>query len=324
MLVSIVVPCYNEEGVIAETHRRLSQVLNAQAGLEVEILYVDDGSRDKTWDILQTLPSTTNVTVRALTLSRNFGHQLAVSAGIERAKGDAVVLIDADLQDPPEVVPEMIREWQNGWDVVYGVRTERDGESAFKRATAAMFYRLINRLSEVPIPVDTGDFRLMDRKVVDALMAMPEHDRFIRGMVSWLGFRQKPLPYKRDARWAGETKYPLSKMIKFALTAISSFSTSPLKIASWVGFATSGVAVFGMLYVLGLRLFTSTWVEGWTAIMLAVLFIGGIQLLVLGIMGEYIGRIYGESKRRPLFLIREERVQQATAAAAAAADELAE
>ena len=322
MLVSIVVPCYNEEGVIAETHRRLSQVLNAQAGLEVEILYVDDGSRDQTWSILQTLPSSAHLTVRALTLSRNFGHQLAVSAGIERAKGDAVVLIDADLQDPPEVLPEMIREWQNGWDVVYGVRTERDGESAFKRATAAMFYRLINKLSEVPIPVDTGDFRLMDRKVVDALMAMPEHDRFIRGMVSWLGFRQKPLPYKRDARWAGETKYPLSKMIKFALTAISSFSTSPLKIASWVGFATSGAAVLGMLYDLGLRLFTSTWVEGWTALMLAVLFIGGIQLLVLGIMGEYIGRIYGESKRRPLFLIREERVQKATNAAAA--DELAE
>ena len=322
MLVSIVVPCYNEEGVIAETHRRLSQVLNEQTDLEVEILYVDDGSRDKTWSILQTLPSTSNVTVRALTLSRNFGHQLAVSAGIERAKGDAVVLIDADLQDPPEVVPEMIREWQSGWDVVYGVRTERDGESAFKRATAAMFYRLINKLSEVPIPVDTGDFRLMDRKVVNALMAMPEHDRFIRGMVSWLGFRQKPLPYKRDARWAGETKYPLSKMVKFALTAISSFSTSPLKIASWVGFAASGVAVLGMLYVLGLRLFTSTWVEGWTALMLAVLLIGGIQLLVLGIMGEYIGRIYGESKRRPLFLIREECVQKATDAALA--DELAE
>ena len=322
MLVSIVVPCYNEEGVIAETHRRLSQVLNAQTDLEVEILYVDDGSRDKTWSILQTLPSTSNVTVRALTLSRNFGHQLAVSAGIERATGDAVVLIDADLQDPPEVVPEMIREWQSGWDVVYGVRTERDGESAFKRATAAMFYRLINKLSEVPIPVDTGDFRLMDRKVVNALMAMPEHDRFIRGMVSWLGFRQKPLPYKRDARWAGETKYPLSKMVKFALTAISSFSTSPLKIASWVGFAASGVAVLGMLYVLGLRLFTSTWVEGWTALMLAVLLIGGIQLLVLGIMGEYIGRIYGESKRRPLFLIREECVQKATDAALA--DELAE
>jgi len=323
MLVSIVVPCYNEEGVIAETHRRLSQVLSAQAGLEVEILYIDDGSRDKTWSILQTLPSTSNVTVRALTLSRNFGHQLAVSAGIDRAKGDAVVLIDADLQDPPEVLPEMIREWQSGWDVVYGVRAERAGESAFKRATAAMFYRFINKLSEVPIPVDTGDFRLMDRKVVDALMAMPEHDRFIRGMVSWLGFRQKALPYKRDARWAGETKYPLSKMIKFALTAISSFSTSPLKIASWVGFATSGAAVLGMLYVVGLRLFTSTWVQGWTALMLAVLFIGGIQLLVLGIMGEYIGRIYGESKRRPLFLIREERVQKASSAATgtAAADE---
>ena len=322
MLISIVVPCYNEEGVIAETHRRLLQVLNAQSGIESEILYIDDGSRDQTWPILQTLPSSERVTIRALTLSRNFGHQLAVSAGIERAKGDAVVLIDADLQDPPEVLPEMIREWQSGYEVVYGVRTERDGESAFKRITAAMFYRLINRLSEVPIPVDTGDFRLMDRKVVDALMAMPEHDRFIRGMVSWLGFRQKALPYKRDARWAGETKYPLSKMIKFALTAISSFSTSPLKIASWVGFAASGAAVFGMLYVLGLRMFTSTWVEGWTALMLAVLFIGGIQLLVLGIMGEYIGRIYGEAKRRPLFLIREERVQNALGAAAI--DELAE
>lgn len=322
MLISIVVPCYNEEGVIAETHRRLLQVLNAQSGIESEILYIDDGSRDQTWPILQTLPSSERVTIRALTLSRNFGHQLAVSAGIERAKGDAVVLIDADLQDPPEVLPEMIREWQSGYEVVYGVRTERDGESAFKRITAAMFYRLINRLSEVPIPVDTGDFRLMDRKVVDALMAMPEHDRFIRGMVSWLGFRQKALPYKRDARWAGETKYPLSKMIKFALTAISSFSTSPLKIASWVGFAASGAAVLGMLYVLGLRMFTSTWVEGWTALMLAVLFIGGIQLLVLGIMGEYIGRIYGEAKRRPLFLIREERVQNALGAAAI--DELAE
>lgn len=322
MLISIVVPCYNEEGVIAETHRRLLQVLNAQSGIESEILYIDDGSRDQTWPILQTLPSSERVTIRALTLSRNFGHQLAVSAGIERAKGDAVVLIDADLQDPPEVLPEMIREWQSGYEVVYGVRTERDGESAFKRITAAMFYRLINRLSEVPIPVDTGDFRLMDRKVVDALMAMPEHDRFIRGMVSWLGFRQKALPYKRDARWAGETKYPLSKMVKFALTAISSFSTSPLKIASWVGFASSGAAVLGMLYVLGLRMFTSTWVEGWTALMLAVLFIGGIQLLVLGIMGEYIGRIYGEAKRRPLFLIREERVQNALGAAAI--DELAE
>jgi dolichol-phosphate mannosyltransferase len=322
MLISIVVPCYNEEGVIAETHRRLLQVLNAQSGIESEILYIDDGSRDQTWPILQTLPSSERVTIRALTLSRNFGHQLAVSAGIERAKGDAVVLIDADLQDPPEVLPEMIREWQSGYEVVYGVRTERDGESAFKRITAAMFYRLINRLSEVPIPVDTGDFRLMDRKVVDALMAMPEHDRFIRGMVSWLGFRQKALPYKRDARWAGETKYPLSKMIKFALTAISSFSTSPLKIASWVGFAASGAAVLGMLYVLGLRMFTSTWVEGWTALMLAVLFIGGIQLLVLGIMGEYIGRIYGEAKRRPLFLIREERVQNALGVAAV--DELAE
>lgn len=322
MLISIVVPCYNEEGVIAETHRRLLQVLNAQSGIESEILYIDDGSRDQTWPILQTLPSSERVTIRALTLSRNFGHQLAVSAGIERAKGDAVVLIDADLQDPPEVLPEMIREWQSGYEVVYGVRTERDGESAFKRITAAMFYRLINRLSEVPIPVDTGDFRLMDRKVVDALMAMPEHDRFIRGMVSWLGFRQKALPYKRDARWAGETKYPLSKMVKFALTAISSFSTSPLKIASWVGFAASGAAVLGMLYVLGLRMFTSTWVEGWTALMLAVLFIGGIQLLVLGIMGEYIGRIYGEAKRRPLFLIREERVQNALGAAAI--DELAE
>ncbi len=311
MLISIVVPCYNEESVIAETHRRLCQALGGQADYAVELLYVDDGSRDRTWEILQSLPAD-GLTVRAITLSRNFGHQLAVSAGIERAKGDAVVLIDADLQDPPEVIPEMLREWQSGFDVVYGLRAERDGETAFKRATAAAFYRLINKLSEVPIPVDTGDFRLMDRKVVDALLAMPEQERFIRGMVSWLGFRQKALPYKRDARWAGETKYPLSKMIKFALTAISSFSTVPLRIASWVGFAASGVAVLGMVAVLVMRLFTSTWVEGWTALMLAVLLMGGLQLLFLGILGEYIGRIYGEAKRRPLFLIREEKVRADT------------
>lgn len=306
MLISVVVPCYNEESVIAETHRRLCETLGQQAAYAVELLYVDDGSRDRTWEILQTLPAQ-GVTVRALTLSRNFGHQLAVSAGIERAQGDAVVLIDADLQDPPEVIPEMIREWQSGFEVVYGVRAQREGETAFKRATAAGFYRLINKLSEVPIPVDTGDFRLMDRQVVDALLNMPEHDRFIRGMVSWLGFRQKALPYKRDARWAGETKYPLSKMIKFALTAISSFSTVPLRIASWVGFAASGVAVLGMVAVVVLRLFTATWVEGWTALMLAILLMGGLQLLFLGILGEYIGRIYGEAKRRPLFLIREEK-----------------
>ena len=307
MLLSVVVPCYNEEAVLRETHRRLGAALEAiteREGLDYEVVYVDDGSRDRTPLLLQQLQAGDR-RVRVVRFSRNFGHQIAVTAGVEHARGDAVVLIDADLQDPPEVIGEMVARWREGYDVAYGVRTDRPGESAFKRATAKGFYRLINRLSETPIPLDTGDFRLMDRKVVDALQAMPERDRFVRGMVSWVGFRQVAVPYRRDARLAGESKYPLFKMVRFALDGVTSFSVQPLRVATWLGFAVSALALVGIVYALGLRLFTSTWVAGWTAMMIAVLFLGGVQLLSLGVIGEYIGRIYGEAKRRPLYLVQE-------------------
>lgn len=304
MLLSVVVPCYDEEEVIHETHRRLTAVLGALPDLEYEIVYVDDGSRDRTALLLQQLQRGDR-RVRVVRFSRNFGHQIAVTAGVEHAGGDAVVLIDADLQDPPAVIAEMVERWREGYDVAYGVRTDRPGESTFKRATATGFYRLINRMSETDIPRDTGDFRLMDRKVVDALESMPERDRFVRGMVSWVGFRQVAVPYRRDARLAGESKYPFFKMVRFALDGITSFSVQPLRVATWLGFAVSAMALLGIFYALGKRLFTDDWVTGWTAIMIAVLFLGGVQLLSLGIIGEYVGRIYGEAKRRPLYLVAE-------------------
>jgi dolichol-phosphate mannosyltransferase len=243
--------------------------------------------------------------VRVLRFSRNFGHQVAVTAGIEHASGDATVLIDADLQDPPEVIATMVERWREGYDVAYGQRTDRPGETAFKRWTATAFYRLINRLAETNIPLDTGDFRLLDRKVVEALRSMPERDRFVRGMVSWAGFRQIAVPYARAERFAGESKYPLRKMLRFALDGIVSFSGAPLTVATYVGFASAALALLGICYALVLRLFTRIWVPGWTAIFIAILFIGGVQLISLGIMGEYISRIYGESKRRPLYLLQE-------------------
>ena len=304
MLLSVVVPCFNEEAVLRETHRRLTSVLGSLQQLDYELIYVDDGSRDRTPLLLQQLQAGDR-RVRVVQFSRNFGHQIAVTAGVEHAAGDAVVLIDADLQDPPEVIEAMVARWREGHDVAYGVRTDRPGESAFKLATAKGFYRMINRLSETPIPLDTGDFRLMDRKVVDALQAMPERDRFVRGMVSWVGFRQIAVPYRRDPRLAGESKYPLIKMVRFALDGVTSFSVQPLRAATWLGFAVSALAVVGIVYALALRLFTSDWVTGWTAMMIAVLFLGGVQLLSLGVIGEYIGRIYGEAKRRPLYLVQE-------------------
>ena len=303
-LLSVVVPCFNEDAVLEETHRRLTCILASIEGVQHELIYVDDGSRDGTLAILQSL-ATTDLHVRVIRFSRNFGHQVAVSAGLDHATGDAVVLIDADLQDPPEVILDMVARWREGYDVAYGVRTDRPGESAFKRFTAAAFYRVINRLTDTEIPLDTGDFRLMDRKVVDALRSMPERDRFVRGMVSWVGFRQIAVPYRRAPRFAGETKYPLTKMLRLALDGIASFSVAPLTLATYVGFGASLMALVGIAYALVLRLFTRQWVPGWTAIFIAVLFLGGVQLLSLGIMGEYIGRIYGEAKRRPLYLLQE-------------------
>ena len=304
LLLSVVVPCHNEEEVLRETNHRLFAALD-KIPMQLEIIYVDDGSTDSTAEILRDL-QTGDPRIRVIRFSRNFGHQMAITAGIEHASGDAVVLIDADLQDPPEVILDFIDKWMDGFDVVYGVRTERDGESAFKLLTAKYFYRFIGKLSDTEIPLDTGDFRLMDRTVVDALLSMPERDRFVRGMVSWLGFSQTAAPYHRAARVAGTTKFSLMKMLRFATDGIVSFSILPLRLATWVGFAASGVAILGILLAVFEHIFgASGLVKGWASLVIAVLFIGGVQLICMGIIGEYVGRIYGESKRRPLYVVRE-------------------
>ncbi len=300
---SVIVPCFNEEAVLRETHRRLCGAL-ADIGLEHEVIYIDDGSADTTLEILLSLERE-DPCMRVVALSRNFGHQVAVTAGLEHADGDIVGIIDADLQDPPEVFAEMLAEWRKGADVVYAVRSERAGETAFKTWSAKRFYRFINAVSDVDIPLDTGDFRLMDRAAVDALLAMPERDRFIRGMVAWVGFKQVPLPYARAARFAGETKYPLKRMLRFAGDGLISFSLAPMRIAILTGISAAALAMLGILYALFMRIFTSDWVTGWTLLFIAVLFIGGVQLAFLGLIGEYVGRIYGEVKRRPLYFVKQ-------------------
>ena len=304
MLVSVIVPCYNEEEVIVETNHEIVATLAAIQGIDFEIIYVDDGSRDATPEMLGAIQAA-DKRARVVLLSRNFGHQLAVSAGLEHAAGDAAVIIDADLQDPPAVIPEMIERWRDGYDVVYGVRGKRPGETALKLWTAKTFYRLINRISEIEIPLDVGDFRLLDRKVVDVLLAMPERDRFLRGMVSWIGFRQVAVLYNRAPRRAGQSKYPLMKMLRFAVDSVISFSFAPLRLAIWGGFIALGASFVGIVYALAIRLYTTDWVKGWASIFTAVLFLGGVQLITLGIVGEYVGRIYAEVKLRPLFVVRE-------------------
>jgi glycosyltransferase involved in cell wall biosynthesis len=303
-LLSVVIPCYNEEEVIGETLKRLGQFRATVTDMDVEFIFVDDGSKDRTRELL-TAAQQANPEIRVVGFARNFGHQTAVTAGIDAASGDAVVLIDADLQDPPEVISEMIALWRNGYHVVYGTRVDRPGESAFKLVTARAFYRVLNRLSDVPIPLDTGDFRLMDRKVVDVLKGMPERDRFIRGMVSWVGFKQVALPYRRAERFAGESKYPLRKMVRFATDGIMSFSTKPLRLAVTLGLLSSFFALLGIINTLVVRLTTDHWVPGWAEIMVAILFLGGVQLLCIGILGEYVGRTYNEIKRRPLYVVQD-------------------
>jgi glycosyltransferase involved in cell wall biosynthesis len=303
-LISVVVPCYNEEEVLVHTHSRLTQVLDRLENAEYELVYVDDGSSDRTDEILRSLHQTSPQT-RVVMLSRNFGHQAAVTAGLTAATGQCVVIIDADLQDPPEVIAEMVERWREGYEVVYGIRESRAGESGFKLRSAQLFYRLINKLSDVHIPLDTGDFRLLDRRAVDALLAMPERHRLLRGMASWIGFRQYGLKYAREARFAGTTKYPLRKMLNLALDGIFSFSTVPLRFVTILGILTSALAAAGIFYSLAVRIFTSHWVAGWATLILAVLFTGGVEMFCFGILGEYIGRIYTEIKQRPLFIVRE-------------------
>jgi dolichol-phosphate mannosyltransferase len=301
--LSVVAPCFNEEGVLHELYRRVSQVLDG-AGESWELVLVNDGSRDRTPQIMRELHAQDS-RVKFVDFARNFGHGIAVTAGMDYARGDAVVLIDADLQDPPELILEMLAKWREGSEVVYAVRSKRKGETWFKEFTAKAFYRLIYRITDIKIPMDTGDFRLMDRKVVDALKQMREHHRFMRGMSVWVGFRQTGVTYVRAERYAGETKYPLKKMIKFAFDGITSFSFLPLQLAMYVGFMAAGLAILGILAAVILRLSGSQAFYGQATTLVSVLFLGGVQLICLGIIGEYLGRIYDEVKGRPLYIVRE-------------------
>lgn len=300
---SVVIPVYNEALVIRETYKRLKRVMEQTDGA-YELLFVNDGSKDETLDMLKEL-AVRDDTVKYLDFSRNFGHQIAITAGMDYASGEAIVIIDADLQDPPELILEMIEKWKEGYDVVYAKRTKRKGETFFKKVTAYAFYRLLQAATEIDIPLDTGDFRLIDRKVRDELVGMRERSRFVRGLVSWVGFKQTAIEYERDERFAGETKYPLKKMIRFSLDGITSFSYKPLKLASLLGFLLSFVSVVWMIAVLYLKLFTHSTVTGWSSLVMTVLFFNGVVLIMLGVIGEYIGRIYDEVKHRPLYILKE-------------------
>lgn len=300
---SIIAPIYNEIENLPELYRRVKEVMDS-SGEPWELILVDDGSTDGSTLKIRELAKA-DKTVRPVIFARNFGHQVAITAGWDYARGDAVVIIDADLQDPPEVILELAKKWKEGYEVVYAVRAEREGESWFKKFTAAAFYRLIYSITDVKIPVDTGDFRLMDRKVVNVLKQMKERHRFPRGMSAWVGFRQIGVEYKRAARVAGVTKYPFSKMLKLALNAITGFSYFPLQVATYFGFASAGVSILAIPVVAILRLAGSHSFEGQTTTLVSVLFLGGVQLISLGILGEYIGRLYDEAKGRPLYIVSE-------------------
>lgn len=300
---SIIAPIYNEIDNLPELYRRVSEVMNS-TGQTWELILVDDGSSDGSTESIRALAAQ-DEKVRPVLFARNFGHQIAVTAGLDYARGQAVVIIDADLQDPPEVILQLAEKWREGYEVVYAVRAEREGESWFKLATASLFYRLIYRITDVKIPLDTGDFRLIDRKVVNVMNSMRERHRFLRGMAAWVGFKQIGVEYKRAARHAGVTKYPFSKMLKLALNAITSFSYFPLQVATYFGFLAAGLAILAIPVVAALRLAGSHFFEGQTTTLISVLFLGGVQLISLGTLGEYIGRVYDEVKGRPLYIVRE-------------------
>lgn len=298
---SVVVPVYNEESVLRETYRRLSGVMDA-LGESYELLFINDGSEDHSEAIINDLAQS-DPKVKLISFSRNFGHQIAITAGMDHARGEAVIIIDADLQDPPELIAKLIDKWQEGYQVVYAKRSQRVGESSFKRWTAALFYRLLRSLTDVNIPLDTGDFRLIDRQVCDAMSQMREKGRFVRGLVSWVGFRQTAVEYVRAERWAGETKYPLKKMMRLAIDAIASFSFTPIKAATYLGLFFAVLGLLGVGAVLLLPLFNSRAGYSWVPVVGLVLFLNGITLMFLGAIGEYIGRIYEEAKNRPLYIV---------------------
>jgi polyisoprenyl-phosphate glycosyltransferase len=301
--LSIVIPCFNEEDVIPELDRRLRGLLD-ELGETWEVVFVDDGSKDRTHNLLTELAKSEK-RYRVVTFSRNFGHQLAITAGVDHAIGAAVAVMDADLQDPPEVVRDMIAKWREGFDVVYGVRAKRENESIFKRATAAAFYRIMRMMVGMDLPLDTGDFRLMGRNVVLALRGLKEAHRFVRGMVVWVGFRQTAVYYTRAGRFAGETKYPLRKMLRFAIDGITSFSIIPLRISSYLG-VVAGIGAVGLgLWSVYVRFFIKAVVQGWTSTIMVVALLASAQLIMIGVLGEYVGRIYEQVKQRPLYIVRD-------------------
>ena len=308
--ISIVIPCFNEEANLVTLIDRVSVVCDGVAPGDYEIVLVNDGSRDASWAIIAQLTHDFPQVV-GVNLARNYGHQLALSAGLQICRGAIVMVMDADLQDPPELLPALLAKMEEGYDVVYGQRVSRVGETLFKRASAKFFYRLLDRMVDVSVPRDTGDFRVMSRRVVDHLNAMPERYRFVRGMVSWIGFRQAALPYERDARLAGQSNYPLGKMISFALDAVTSFSTLPLRMAAHLGLASGLLGILTLGWVLTAYLMGNT-MAGWTSIAGIVLVLGSLQLLMLGVFGEYLGRMYMESKHRPLFIVQEVRTKATT------------
>lgn len=301
--ISVIIPMYYEEEVAEECYKRMTFVLQNIENYDYEIICINDGSKDKTLTILENL-AIKDKRLKVLSFSRNFGHQCAVTAGLKFVTGDVIVIIDADLQDPPELIPEMLKLWKAGNDVIYGKRKTRDGESVFKLFTAKMFYKTLNALSDVEIPKDTGDFRLVDRKVVDTINSLPEHNKFLRGLFSWVGYKQIPFQYERKERFAGKTKYPLKKMLKLASDGIISFSTKPLKIVGGLGIISIVISFILLIYALISYIFKlNNLSAGWTSLMLGITFFAGVQLLSLWIMSEYIARIYDESKNRPQYII---------------------
>ena len=301
-LISWIIPCFNEEEVIIKSLNEIIKVSDSIINYQWELIIVDDGSIDNTSELVRTFTNN-KFDIHLIQFSRNFGHQQAVQAGLDHCKGNAAIIIDADLQDPPHLAKKMINKWENGFHVVYGKRVKRIAENKFKILTAFLFYRLLNFLSGISIPNDTGDFRLIDREVIDVLKSMPEKGRFIRGLISWIGFRQTSIKYRRNKRVAGSTKYSIRKMISLALEGLTNFSRRPLRLATFLGFFFSIISFIGIIYVLYVRLFTLTWVPGWAAILLVILLSSGIQMICIGILGEYIGNIFFESKNRPLYVL---------------------
>ena len=303
MELSVIIPIYNEEENIRLLHQRLTKVLNAM-GSSYELIFVNDGSVDQSMQMVMDLAKAEN-NIKFIDLSRNFGHQIAVMAGLDHAQGEASIIIDADLQDPPELIPEMVAKWKEGYEVVYAKRKSRKGESAMKKWTAKLFYRILRKLTDFDIPVDVGDFRIIDQKIVEVLRNMPERSKYLRGQIAWVGFNQTYVTYNREERHAGETGYSIKKMLDLAMNAVTGFSEAPLRLVTYMGIMVTVFSLLTMMYTLISRLLTDSYVEGWASLMVSILFLGGVQMIAIGILGEYIGRIYRDIRQRPLYIVKD-------------------